>query len=117
LDDLIVWMPSAAKEEPTGKRMGTADVISYKLDSDAQVLVEVQIPMTVAQLQKLKEWSRRASGSRGTTTALKGKPVSVGSAASAAFAVGYAIGEKLDDELGLSDTISDWAADNIPWPF
>jgi hypothetical protein len=36
----------------------------------------------------------------------------------AAFGLGYAIGEKLNETFGLSDAISDWLVDNLPpWPF
>lgn len=47
----------------------------------------------------------------------KGKKLSVRDAITAAFAAGYAIGEVIDDGTGLSDTISDWAAEHFPWPW
>jgi hypothetical protein len=40
-----------------------------------------------------------------------------GAAAYAFFRAGYWFGTQLDQEYGLSDKISDWAAENIPWPF
>jgi hypothetical protein len=95
-------------------------VVALEVDPDEQVLVEVQIPMTIAQIKKLKEWGERAAGYDGSTSGTsvnKGKPVTPAKAAAAAFAVGYALGEKIDEETGLSDKISDWAADKFPWPF
>lgn len=119
LDDIVVWMPAAARSQKTKARVGSDQVVSYPVKSDEQVLVEVQIPMTTSQLRRLKEWSQRpgepGAGSGQTGTAQK--PVSAKDAVVAAFAVGYAIGEVLDEETGLSDSISDWAAENIPWPF
>lgn len=119
LDDLILWLPSSTK----AKKTSTAGKVEIPLDEDTEVLVDLQIPMTISQLRQLKEWSERAAeeppadGGDGTTTVAKGKPVTPAKAAAAAFAVGFALGEKIDEAAGLSDKISDWAADNIPWPF
>jgi hypothetical protein len=118
LDDLIVWLPAPTRSERTGKRLGSDDVFAYQIESDEPVLVEVQIPLTIAQLKQLKDWSERDEsqakhgGARSTRKALSTKDALVG-----AFWVGVAIGEAIDEGTGLSDTISDWAADHIPWPW
>jgi hypothetical protein len=120
LDDLIIWLPSTRTYEQTHQKVGGDAVVALEIDPDEELLVEVQVPMTIAQIKKLKEWSERSNGCGGTASGIsikKGAPVTPAKAAAAAFAVGFALGEKLDEETGLSDKISDWAADNIPWPF
>jgi hypothetical protein len=38
-------------------------------------------------------------------------------AVAGSFAVGFAVGTELDKGLGISDKISDWAAEHFPWPW
>ncbi|WP_143138772.1 hypothetical protein [Lentzea waywayandensis] len=118
LDDLIIWLPVSNQGRGTGSRAGSDEVLAYEVEHDDRVLVEVQIPMTIAQLRKIKEWSDREQGERSDrVTVRKGGKVSPSQAILGAFLVGYALGEKIDEGTGLSESISDWAADNIPWPW
>ena len=118
LDDVIVWLPTASRGEPTGKRVGSDEVVSYGVERDKKVQVEVQIPLTLAELKKLKEWATREGEPRGRSDSLvTARAVSVKDALLGAFFVGYALGEAIDEATGLSDTISDWAAEHIPWPW
>jgi hypothetical protein len=119
LDDIIVWLPSVKK---AAKRTGDDGIDSYSVEPDERVLVELQIPMTLTQLRQLKEWADREDGSAGEGSGdgevtAAAAPVGTAGAAVAAFEVGYALGTKIDEAAGLSDKISDWAAENIPWPF
>lgn len=122
LEDLILWVPSSKQGQETRQRSGQDPIVAYPVDPDEQVLVELQIPMTMAQLKQLKEWAQReeATDSDSSPRAArsgKKKPVGTAGAAVAAFEVGYALGTKIDEATGLSDKISDWASENIPWPF
>jgi hypothetical protein len=118
LDDIIAWLPAASREEPTGKRAGSDEVVSYGVQPAEKILVEVQIPLTLAQLKKLKEWATRDGEPRGRSESIvTARALSVKDALLGAFAVGYALGEAIDEGTGLSDTISDWAAEHIPWPW
>lgn len=117
-EDIIVWLPAASRGERTGKRAGSDEVVSYGVQPDEKVLVEVEIPLTLAQLKKLKEWATREGEPRGRSDSIvSARAVSTKDALLGAFFVGYALGEAIDEGTGLSDTISDWAAEHFPWPW
>ena len=120
LDDIIVWLPSNVSSERTGKQWDGNDVYSYRLDEDSRIMVEAQIPMTIGNLQSMKELAERGHGRTISVFQKKSKKKgksTVGGLLVGAFELGWAIGEKIDEETGVSDKISDWLAENFPWPW
>lgn len=120
LDDIIVWLPVDIKSEKTGKQCQGNELLIYHIGRDTKVLVETQIPMTLGQLEKAKEITENSCGKTraifNKSSSTKGKP-SVGALLIGAFELGWFVGEKIDEETGASDKISDWLADNFPWPW
>lgn len=123
LDDIIVWLPTGTKGERTGNKINGSDVITYIVPGDTKLVIETEIPMTASGFKKFQhevvETIRNPNS--GLQILCKGKPLPPGSGAgfwlSAAAATGWAIGTFIDKEAGLSDKISDFLAEKIPWPW
>jgi len=121
LDDVILWLPSGTASEKTGDRWQGEDVLAYPIPRGSKVILEAQIPITVGDLQLMKDLAERGRGRAVTVfqksaNTTKGKP-SIGALLIGAFELGWHIGEKIDEETGASDKISDWLAENFPWPW
>ena len=115
LDDVIVWLPENTPYEKTGEQREGADLMSFTVPSNAKLLVEAHIPMTVAAITKLKGFGDR--GGHGGTIIKKESGKGVVGKLTAAFELGWLIGEKIDEETGASDEIADWLYDTFgPWP-
>jgi len=119
LEDIIVWISANVKPEKTGKKCQGDELLNYHLERDTKILVETQIPMTIGQLEKIKEVTENCDGKTGTifkkSSNSKGKK-SIGKLLIGAFELGWFIGEKIDEETDVSGKISDWLAETIPWP-
>ena len=120
LEDIIVWLPEGIPSEKTGKKSEEGELFNYQIGRDTKVLVETHIPMTLGQLEKAKEITEKCSGKTRAifqkSSNTKGKP-SIGALLIGAFELGWHIGEKVDEETGVSDKISDWLAENLPLPW
>lgn len=116
-----MWLPSGTPSERTGKKWEGEDIFAYQVRRDSDILVDTQIPMTIGDLGRMKELAERGHGRaisvlQKSSKKKKGKP-SVGALLIGAFELGWHIGEKIDEETGISDKISDWLAENFPWPW
>jgi hypothetical protein len=110
-DDILMWLPANVSFERTGKQWNGSDVYSYELSAESKVMVETQIPVAISDLKKMKEM---AEGGRGRIIASK---KSIGGWLIGAFELGWAIGEKIDEETGASEKLADWLYDTLgPWP-
>jgi hypothetical protein len=118
LDDVLVWLPSNVSPQRSGQQHEGEEVFSYEVPANVRILVETQIPMTAGDLQHMKKLTVRGRGKAVSLLQARSRArVSVGELLVGAFALGWAIGEKVDEETGASDAISDWLAEEIPWPF
>lgn len=113
LDDAIVWVPTDRPTQRSGRLNKGDDVVAFEFESDTGLLVEAQIPVTRAQLAAVKS----SPTLRKVATSMTARKPSVKDLLAGAFEVGFAIGEAIDEGTGLSDEISDWLAEHIPWPF
>lgn len=124
LDDIIIWLPPDAIPKKTGSMCEGQELFTYRLETDAEILVETQIPTTINELERLKEVAEGLTGPtysafRRTSVMMKKpkKKTTVGTLVVAAFELGWKIGEKINEETGLDDKISDWLSENFPWPW
>lgn len=113
LDDIIVWVPTDLPAQRSGRLSKGDDVLAFELEPGTSLLVEAQIPVTRAQLAAVKS----SPTLRKVATSMTAHKPSVKDLLAGAFAVGFAIGEAIDEGTGLSDEVSDWLAEHIPWPF
>lgn len=144
--DFVLWLPTFPKAvKKTGsKDVDGRDVYEFSMPSDAEVLVDLQMPLKLSTLQRLAAGTARRR--RGRVVVVSGSAAATSSAGSAAgrrssdangvmaapdkgwldvsFGLGKAFGGLLDDLAGsneggndnLSDDLSDWAADHFPAP-
>jgi hypothetical protein len=126
--DLVAWLRNRPIEMArTGKRTPDGqEILEFTVSDDADVSVEMHIPLKLRDLQKIEAATRRRrKGDKEPSTAEAPAPAPPPFAWVAwAGAMGYAGGKLLDDLLGsneggndnLSDDISDWLAENLPAP-
>lgn len=123
MDNTIIWLPAGSQGEKTGKQFEGVDVMAYSIKGNENLMVETNIPMTAAGFKKVQRRVAEDSCNpkSGLRTMAKGAPLPPGSGAgfflSVAAAAGWGLGTLIDEESGASDKISDFLAENIPWPW
>lgn len=138
--DVVLWLPTfPVSVSTTGQKNADGlEIYDFVLPRDADVLVELQMPIKLSAMERVVTRARRRKSARvvvardeakrngeggGGAAIAKKEPPDLGWLSLAA-GVGWAIGTVLDDLAGsneggndnLSDDISDWAADNFPAP-
>lgn len=119
LDDIIVWIPSNIRYRKTGIRCRGDQVLAYDVSTDAVVMVEAQLPMTIGQLQQAKRLAESGARHRRVVfdSSIDGDgKTSIGALIVKAFELGWSIGEKIDGQTGLTDKLSDWLAEKFSKP-
>lgn len=113
LADVIVWVRSNVRAIPTGYTCGRSELLRYEVESDARILVETYLPMTLEQLRKTRniaEKSNRRARIVFHSAGEKNAESSLGVLLTEAFQFGWQIGERLHDHTTITERICDWFA-------